>query len=83
MKTATALLTTAMVAISTAAFSGQTTGTVRTVDKKHDAITLTDGKRFTLPEGIEVETLKVGERVTIVYSGKAGRTVVTSIRGAR
>jgi Cu/Ag efflux protein CusF len=83
MKNATAFLTIAMITVSTAAFGSQTTGTVKTVDKNHDAITLTNGKRFTLPEGIEAETLKVGERVTIVYSTKAGRTVVSTIKAAR
>ncbi|MGJ4859664.1 DUF1344 domain-containing protein [Labrys sp. La1] len=83
MKNATTLLTMAMIAVSTTAFGGQTTGTVRTIDKKHDAVTLADGKRFTLPEGIEAETLRVGEKVTIVYSTKNGRTVVTNIKTAQ
>lgn len=83
MKDATALLTMALVAISTAAFGSEITGTVKTVDKSHDAITLTDGKSFTLPEGIEAEALKVGEKVKIVYSIKAGRTVVTAIKAAQ
>jgi hypothetical protein len=29
------------------------TGTIKAIDKAHDSIKLTDGKSFTLPEGIE------------------------------
>lgn len=59
------------------------TGTIKAIDKSHDSITLTDGKTFTLPEGIEVETLKVGEKVQVAYSSKAGKLLVTSIHAAQ
>ena len=83
MKHAATLVTIALVAISTTAFGAEITGTIKTVDKSHDSIRLADGRKFTLPEGIEAETLKVGEKVKIVYSSKAGKTMVTSIQAAQ
>ena len=50
---------------STGAFAKAATGTIASVDKKGDSITLSDGKTFTLPEGIEAETLKVGEKAKL------------------
>lgn len=69
-----------LVASTTAVFAKEMTGTVKAIDKAHDSITLTDGMTFTLPEGIEAETLKVGEKITVVYSSKAGKLLATSIR---
>ena len=68
---------------TTAVFAAEMTGTVKAIDKSHDSITLTDGKTFTLPEGIEAETLKVGEQIKVVYSNKAGKMSVSSIRAAK
>jgi uncharacterized protein DUF1344 len=56
------------IASATGAYAKGATGTIASIDKKGDSITLVDGKTFVLPEGIEAETLKVGEKVTITYS---------------
>jgi Cu/Ag efflux protein CusF len=72
-----------LAASTTAAFAAEMTGTVKAIDKSHDSITLTDGKTFTLPERIEAETLKVGEKVQVVYSSKAGKLLATSIHAAK
>ena len=69
--------------VSTAAFAGTITGTIQSVNKSGDAITLSDGKTFTLPEGIEAETLKPGEKVVVTYTTKAGKLAVSSIRAAQ
>jgi hypothetical protein len=50
------------------ALAAQTTGTIRSMSKARDTITLSDGKSFLLPEGIEVESLHVGEHVAISYA---------------
>ena len=44
------------------------TGTIKQIDPKSDAITLDDGNTFTLAEGTEAESLKVGQKVTVTYS---------------
>jgi Cu/Ag efflux protein CusF len=77
--TAAALAT----ALSTAAFARTVTGTITSVDAKGDAITLADGKTLNLPEGIEVETLKAGEKVVVTYSTKSGKSLVSSIQPAK
>lgn len=80
------VIATAMVlalASSTDAFAKATTGTIASVDKSGDSITLSDGKTFVLPEGIEAETLKVGEKVTVTFSTKAGKLVASTIKPAK
>jgi len=68
---------------STGAFANAATGTIASIDKKGDSITLSDGKTFVLPEGIEAETLKVGEKVVVTYSTKAGKLAASSIQPAK
>ena len=78
-KSAIALAAAVALASSGVAFAKTATSTVKTVDKSGDSITLSDGRKFTLPEGIEAETVKVGEKVTVTYSAKAGKLKVESI----
>lgn len=70
-------------AASTAVLAKEMTGMIKAINKSKDSITLTDGKVLTLPEGIEAETLKAGEKVTIVYSSKAGKLTVSGIHAAK
>ncbi|MGO4562695.1 DUF1344 domain-containing protein [Rhizobiales bacterium 3FA27D7] len=81
-KSAIVLAAAVALASSGAAFAKTVTSTVKTVDKSGDSITLSDGRKFTLPEGIEAETVKVGEKVTVTYSVKSGKLKVDSIRPA-
>lgn len=69
--------------MSTAAFARTVTSTITSVDAKGDAITLADGKTLNLPEGIEVETLKAGEKVVVTYSTTSGKSLVSSIQPAK
>lgn len=69
--------------LSTAAFARTVTSTIASVDAKGDAITLADGKTLNLPEGIEVETLKAGEKVVVTYSTNSGKSLVSSIQPAK
>ena len=69
---------------STAAFAKAITGTIESIDKNGDSITLTDGKTFTLPEGIEAETLKPGEKVVVTYkTTKSGKLAASNVRAAQ
>ena len=53
------LLATAIAAVAaTNAQAAETTGTVRSVNKRSDSITLSDGTTYSLPEGIEAESVK-------------------------
>lgn len=75
MKTMTVIVTAALLtsAAATSAFAAEATGTITAVNTKADAITLSDGKVLTLPEGVEAETLKVGEQVRVTYSTAHGK----------
>jgi hypothetical protein len=67
--------------IAGSALAAQTTGTIRSISKARDTITLTNGERFHLPEGIEVESLSVGEHVKISYAtGKGNGRQVSNLR---
>lgn len=65
--------------IASVAFAASDTGTIKHIDPNSDAITLDDGKTFTLAEGTEAESLKVGQKVTVTYDMKAGKMVATKI----
>jgi hypothetical protein len=62
-----------------AAFAASDTGKVKLIDTKNDAITLEDGKTFSLSEGVEAESLKVGQTVEVTYDVKNGKMVATHI----
>lgn len=62
-----------------AAFAATDNGTITVVDSTSDAITLSDGNTFTLAEGTEAESLKVGQKVIVTYASKAGKLVATEI----
>jgi len=56
------------VAASTTVLAAEATGTIQSINKARDMIRLSDGTSFRLPEGIEAESLHVGERVKVAYS---------------
>lgn len=58
---------------ATGAQAAETAGTVQSLNKKTDAITLNDGKTYALPESVEAETLEVGEKVKLTYETSKGR----------
>ena len=60
------------------------TGTITNIDAKADQITLSTGTTINLSEHIEVESLKVGERVSVKYSvQKSGRVLASQVRPAK
>jgi hypothetical protein len=61
------------------ALAATDTGIIKRIDPKNDAITLDDGKTFTLAEGTEAESLKVGQKVEVTYDLKSGKLVATKI----
>ena len=69
----------AVALMSGAAFAATDSGTIGQVDPHGDAITLNDGKTFTLAEGTEAESLKVGQKVNVTFALQAGKMVATKI----
>jgi hypothetical protein len=74
-----AATTAAAVIAATNAQAAETTGTVRSVNTKSDSITLSDGKVYMLPEGIEAESVKVGEKVKITFTSSHNRNRASSL----
>jgi Cu/Ag efflux protein CusF len=42
-------------------------------------LTLKDGTKFTLAEGVDLEGIKAGEEVTVSYEMKDGQKVATEV----
>jgi len=61
------------------AFAAQTSGAITAISKNADTITLSDGKTYTLPEGIEDTNLRVGVKVQLTYSIRGGKAVVSRL----
>lgn len=75
-----AAATTLLIASATGAFAAQDMGPIKSINKTSDSITLADGKEFKLPESIEAEKLKVGEKVRVDYTtDAAGKTTVSNV----
>jgi hypothetical protein len=65
------------------AFAAQASGTITAISKNADTITLSDGKSYTLPEGIEDTKLKVGEKVQLTFAIKGGKAIVSHLTPAQ
>ncbi|TAZ44386.1 DUF1344 domain-containing protein [Rhizobium leguminosarum] len=76
MRTKMMIVVMLMLAPISTAFAAQTSGTITAISKKADTITLSDGKTYVLPEGIEDTKLRVGEKVQLTYADKGGKAVV-------
>lgn len=62
-----------------AALAAQTSGTITTISKNADTITLSDGKTYSLPEGIEDTKLHVGEKVRLTYAMSGSKALVSHL----
>lgn len=71
----------AVVALSgEAALARDQTSTITSIDAKADQITLSTGTTVNLPEKIEVQSFRVGERVAVKYAvQKSGVALASSI----
>ncbi|EJZ22843.1 DUF1344 domain-containing protein (plasmid) [Rhizobium sp. Pop5] len=79
MKTQMLMAAMLVLAPISAAFAAQTSGTITAITKNADTITLSDGKTYVLPEGIEDTKLRVGEKVQLTYADKGGKAVVSHL----
>ena len=55
------------------------TGVIKSVNNTGDALTLMDGKVYTLTEKIEINKFKAGEKVAILYKVQGGKLIATSV----
>lgn len=65
-------------ALITAAFAGEMTGVVASVDADARMLVLESGETFALPEGMDVAGLEPGTQVTVTFEdGTTNATAVT------
>jgi opacity protein-like surface antigen len=62
----------AALVLITNAHAAQVTGTIQSVNVKSDSVTLSDGRVYMLPEGIEAESVRVGDKVEITFTAIKG-----------
>jgi len=54
-------------------------GIIEQISPDHTWLTLKDGTKFTLAEGVDMEGIKAGEEVTVSYEMKDGQKVATEV----
>ena len=62
-----------------AAFAAHVSGTISAISKNADTITLSGGKTYTLPEGIEDTTLGLGAKARLTSADKGAKAVVSHL----
>ena len=70
--------------LAMAAGATTTTGTIKTIDTAHRVITLADGSSYRLKKGLDMTTLKTGEKVSVSWElkGKVNKAMaVTPVQG--
>jgi len=63
----------------TAAWAGDISGKVQTIDSAERAIVLDNGSKLWVAEGVPMDSLKEGDNVKASYEDRDGKMVVTSI----
>ena len=79
MKSQFAIATVLALISASPAFASETTGTITAINTKTDTIALSDGKSYVLPERIEAEQFKVGQKLRVTYSGKSGKWLASKV----
>jgi Cu/Ag efflux protein CusF len=79
MKKVAALALALVLGLSMAAWAGEVSGKIQAVDSADRVITLEDGTKLWMAEGISLANLKEGATVKASYEERDGKNVVTSI----
>ncbi|MCX7888962.1 MAG: DUF1344 domain-containing protein [Rhodobacteraceae bacterium] len=71
------------VGLTGAAFASTTTmGTIKSIDTKAMSVTLDNGQVYLLPPGFKLNTLKVGEKVSVIWTEKNGKYEASAVTAA-
>ncbi len=68
-----------LLAVPAIALSAEIQGKVKTVDTGDRVVTLEDGTRISVPDGIALDSLKEGAEVTVSYEELDGKNQATNI----
>ena len=64
--------------LSMVAGAGEVTGKIQAVDSAERVITLDDGTKLWIAEGVSIDNLREGARVKASYEERDGKNVATS-----
>jgi Cu/Ag efflux protein CusF len=79
MKKVAAIALALVLGLAMAAWAGEISGKIQTVDSADRVITLEDGTKLWMAEGVSLENLKEGAKVKASYEERDGKNVVISI----
>ena len=65
--------------VCTAAWAGDVTGKIRSVDTTEKTVTLDDGTKIWVGDTVDMDKLKEGSEVKASYEEKDGKNVATSV----
>lgn len=68
-----------MLGLATMAMAGEVAGTIQSVDSAERVITLDDGTKLWVAEGVSIADLREGAKVKASYEERDGKNVATSI----
>lgn len=71
-----------VLALSMAAWAGEVSGKIQSVDAADRSITLEDGTKLWVAEGLAIDSLKEGAKVKASFEERDGKSVATSIEAA-
>ena len=60
----------------------KTTGRIKSVDLMKHVVTLENGSTYKLERGVDIKGVRVGERITLTYSGFGGTIEASAIAPA-
>ncbi len=67
---------------ATAAFAAGTTGVIKSIDLKKDMFTLSNGMTYTAAKGVDLASVKVGEKVAVTYAQQGKAMEATAVKPA-
>lgn len=79
MRKIAVLVAALVLGLTVAAWAGDATGTIQSVDSAERTIVLDDGTKLWIAEGMSIDNLKEGAKVKASYEERDGKNVVTSI----
>jgi Cu/Ag efflux protein CusF len=79
-KTLALVLAFLLVASAGAAWAGDVEGKVQSMDTNDRVVTLEDGTKLWIAEGVSIEGLKEGAKVKASFEERDGKNVATSVQ---
>jgi len=69
-----------LLAVPAIALGAEIQGKVKAIDAGDRVVTLEDGTRISIPDGIALDVLKEGAEITVSYEERDGKNEATSVQ---